>query len=122
MKLARDPETAEWLWGLAGDSGDFDWDVGNRTKNRKHGVEAAEVEQLVRRPYVVEGRIVEPRHDEPRWLALGCNEAGRHLALVFTRRGSRVRPLSCRPMRRKEKQRYEQAIRKQEGDPGTPGA
>jgi len=108
--------------GLAGTTEDVDWDAGNRTKNRKHGVEASEIEQMLAHSYVFEGRIVEPRHDEPRWLALGRNNAGRRLALVFTRREKRLRPISCRPMRRKEEQRYEQAISSEEGDPGTPDA
>jgi uncharacterized DUF497 family protein len=30
--------------------------------------------------------------------------------LVFTRRGDRLRPISCRPMRRTERQVYEEAI------------
>ena len=47
-------------------------------------------------------RIVEPAHDEPRWLLLGETNKGRRLALIFTRRGSKLRPSSCRQMRRNE--------------------
>jgi hypothetical protein len=122
MRLAGDAEAAGWLGGLAGTSEEFDWDAGNRTKSRKHGVDRAEVEQLLRHPFVFEGRIVEPEHDESRWLVLGRTDADRPLALVFTRRGNRLRPISCRPMRKKEKQRYEEAIGNQEDDPRTPGA
>ena len=85
MELAGDAEAARWLTGLAGATEDFEWDTGSRTKNRKHGVAAEEVEQLFRHPYVFEGRIVEPAHEEPRWLVLGRTDAGRFLALVLTR-------------------------------------
>ena len=53
----------------------------------------------------------EPAHGEPRWLVLGEDAAGRRLALVFTRRGNRLRPISCRAMRGKEKALYEKARR-----------
>jgi uncharacterized DUF497 family protein len=56
------------------------------------------------------GRIMEPAHDEDRWLVLGQNAKGRHLALVFTRRGSRLRPISCRSMRRNERTIYEKTL------------
>lgn len=121
MKLAGDVEAARWLSGLAGASEDFEWDAGNRTKNRKHGVEAEEVEQLFRHAYLFGGRIVEPAHEEPRWLVLGRSDAGRLLALVLTRRGDRLRGISCRPMRRKEKQHYEQAVGSEDDDPRSSG-
>jgi uncharacterized DUF497 family protein len=120
MKLAGDAEAARWLSGLAGASEDFEWDAGNRTKHRKDGVEAEEVEQLLRHPYLLGGRIVEPAHAETRWLILGRSDAGRLLALVATRRGDRLRAISCRPMRRKEKHHHEQAVGSEE-DPRSSG-
>ena len=110
MRLADDPEAARWLEDLAGVPEDFDWDKGNRDKNRKHGVEAAAVESLLAGPILFAGRIVEPAHSEPRWLLLGRDRNGRRLALIFTRRGDRLRPVSARPMRRKEREAYEEAI------------
>src|SRR5688572_10216156 len=110
MKLADDPEAARWVEALAGTGEDFEWDSGNRTKNVKHGVSAAEVESLLAAPVLFAGKIVEPAHDEPRWLLLGQTPASRRLALIFTRRGDRLRPITCRPMRRKERQVYEEAI------------
>lgn len=112
MRFADDPEAAAWLDTLEGMSEDFDWDTGNRTKSRKHGVETADVEALLGHAAVLAGRIVEPHHDEPRWLLLGQNDKGRQLALIFTRRGDRLRPISCRPMRRRERQVYAQAIQR----------
>jgi hypothetical protein len=64
MKLVRDPEAAAWLEGLAGETEDFDWDAGNRTKNRKHGVEVEDVEALLGSPILFAGRVVEPTHVE----------------------------------------------------------
>ena len=52
------------------------------------GVEPSEAESLFQRTVFLAGRIVEPAHDEPRWLLLGETDAGRRLALIFTRRGN----------------------------------
>ena len=50
----------------------------------------------------------------------GKDGGGRRLALIFTRRGDRLRPVSARPMRRKEREVYEEAIDDQgEEDQGT---
>lgn len=119
MRLADDPEAARWLEDLAGAPEDFEWDEGNRDKNRKHGVEAQEVESILGGPILFAGRIVEPAHPESRWLLLGQDRGGRRLALIFTRRGDRLRPVSARPMRRKEREIYEEAIGSSEEDEGT---
>lgn len=114
MKLVDDPVVADWLRQLDAGPDDFDWDRGNRTKNRKHGVEQTDVEALFQFPMVFLGRIVEPAHTEDRWLMLGQDIRGRRLALVFTQRGKRLRPVSCRPMRTNERKLYEETI--QESD------
>ena len=111
MKLVDDPETAEWLGQFAGRSENFDWDRGNQTKNRQHGVEHADIETLFRFPLVFVGRITEPTRPETRWLALGQDAESRQLALVFTRRGDKLRPISCRPMRRDERRIYEDTLK-----------
>ena len=56
----------------------------------------------------------------PRWLVLGMTNAGRHLALIFTRRGDTLRPISGRPMRRKEGAAYEEACRQDQAPAGSP--
>ena len=109
IKLVADPTTERWLIGLTGADHDFEWDIGNLTKNRKHGVEPGDIQALVGGEFYFAGRIVEPDHTERRWLALGEDAAGRRLALVFTRRGDRLRPISCRAMRPKERALYEEA-------------
>jgi hypothetical protein len=44
----------------------------------------------------------------------GEDAAGRRLALIFTRRGDRLRPISCRAMRPKERALYEEARRQED--------
>jgi uncharacterized protein len=110
MRFIADREVAAWLDGLEGSREDFDWDAGNRGKNRKHDVEDEDIETILAHPVLLAGRIVQPSHDELRWLVLGRDGRQRSLALIFTRRGRRVRPISCRPMRRTERQVYEEAI------------
>ena len=114
MRLAADPATERWLVGLTGAEQEFEWDVGNLTKNRKHGVEPGDVQAIVSRNFYFAGRIVEPSHPEPRWLALGEDAAGRRLALIFTRRGNRLRGISCRTMHRKERALHEEARRQED--------
>lgn len=72
-------------------------------------------ESLFRRTVFLAGRIVEPAHDEPRWLLLGETDAGRPLALIFTRRGKKLRPITCRAMRRTERRQYDEAKANLEG-------
>ena len=110
MRFDEDPEVAAWLESLESTGENFDRDAGNRTKSRKHGVEAEDVEALLGQPVLLAGRIVQPEHEEPRWLLLGQDAKGRRLALIFTRRADRLRPISCRPMRRTEREVYEKAI------------
>ena len=88
MMLAADPATEGWLIGLTGAAQEFEWDIGNLTKNRKHGVEPGDIHALIGGDFYFAGRIVEP---------------------VFTRRGDRLRPISCRAMRPKERALYEEA-------------
>ena len=116
MKLVPDSSLDAWLAALTGAAEEFDWDAGNRSKGRKHGVEPSEVESLFHRTIFLAGRIVEPAHAEPRWLLLGETDATRRLALIFTRRGKLLRPISCRPMRRNERRLYDEAKANLEGD------
>ncbi len=106
MRLVADPDIAAWL--AAGPA--VEWDAGNSTKSeRKHGFGTGEVESLLSNPMLFAGRIVEPERGEPRYLLLGQTAAGRRAALIFTRRGDRLRPISCRPMRKSEREAYDDA-------------
>ncbi|HEX9050295.1 MAG TPA: BrnT family toxin [Anaeromyxobacter sp.] len=106
MRLTAAPDIAEWL----GTRPRMEWDAGNCTKNQtKHGFSTADVESILDAAVVFAGRIVEPAHDEARYLLLGVTSGGRHATLVFTRRGDKLRPISCRAMRRREKEAYDAA-------------
>lgn len=93
------------------DYDDFDWDIGNATKNlAKHGVSRETVEAFFRRkPLLAE----DPRHSnrERRLLAVGQIEDRRWMLVSFTIRikGGRrlVRPISARYMHVKEVSDYE---------------
>lgn len=111
MKFVRDDEAARWLREFIPDPDNFDWDGGNRTKNMKHGVLCEEVESIFYgQKLLFAGRIVDPPQDEWRGLVLGQSDAGRRLALIFTRRGDKLRPISCRPMGIGERRLYETSI------------
>ena len=106
MRLTDDPGTRAWLEGEP----KLEWDAGNLEKNQKHDVAPGDIEALMAVRPVFVGRIVEPAHDEPRWLILGRDLRGRGLALIFTRRGDALRPIRLsRPMRENERRLYEQA-------------
>jgi uncharacterized DUF497 family protein len=95
----------EFLAGLEG----FEWDAGKSDKNwRNHDVRQAETEQvLLNRPVVFAADLKHSR-SEARFFTLGRTESGRHLAIVFTTRGKRVRVISARPMSRAERRVYGQ--------------
>src|SRR5256885_16954446 len=67
---------------------------------------AAPAHRLPRRPY---------RRTRARRTAMAAARAGRRLALIFTRRGTKLRPISCRPMRRNERRLYDEAKAAPEG-------
>ena len=87
----------------------FEWDAGNSEKNwRGHQVRQAEAEQvLLNRPVVLAADLKHSRA-EARFHALGRNDNGRYLAIVFTTRGNRIRVISARPMSRAERRAYGQ--------------
>ena len=88
----------------------FDWDAANRAKCQKHGVSAAEVEDLFSRPVLIIPDVTHSRGEE-RLRAIGKTATGRSVFLVFTirtRGGKRfIRPLSARFMHGKEIEHYE---------------
>lgn len=85
----------------------FEWDGGNRSHVQRHGVSIAEVEAAI-----ATGAIgPDWRHSskEARFVARGVTSKGAHVFVVFTLRGSLVRPISARPMHRKEVEKHEKA-------------
>jgi uncharacterized DUF497 family protein len=111
VKFVRDDKAAQWLREFAPDSETFDWDAGNMTKNLKHGVSREEIESIFySQKLIFAGHIIDPPDNEWRGLILGRSDGGRLLALIFTRRGDKLRPISCRPMRTGERRFYETSI------------
>jgi uncharacterized DUF497 family protein len=104
----------EFLAGLES----FEWDAGNSDKNwRNHRVRQAEAEQVLLNRPVLFAADLEHSRAEARFFTLGGTDAGRHLTVVFTTRGSRVRIISARPMSRAERRVYGQAEAKSRTDP-----
>lgn len=110
MQLQPDPELANYLEkkGISQDL--FQWDLGNTTKNQKHGVKPQEVEELFCRSFVLGGKILKPLNAEDRWILFGQTLKGRYLSLIFTLRQGLIRPISCRPMRKEERKIYEEVL------------
>jgi uncharacterized DUF497 family protein len=89
----------------------FEWDTGNARKNEKHGVTAAEAEQVFfNQPLLLLGDMKHSQ-DEARYHALGHTHDGRLLHVTFTLRGEEtlIRVISARDRHRKERAIYEQA-------------
>ena len=89
----------------------FDWDKGNARKNEKHGVSAAEIEQVFLNTPLLLAPDVKHSQKEARLHALGRTDQHRWLHITFTERcnGELIRPISARPMNRKERAIYEKA-------------
>ncbi len=87
----------------------FQWDEANWRKSElKHGVAAAEAEEVLLNDPVCQIDERHARHEQ-RYLALGVTNGRRHLLVAFTVRRSVVRLISARPMSRRERVAYEEA-------------
>lgn len=86
----------------------FEWDDGNRHKNRlKHNVSAEECEEVFfNEPLII---LDDHKHSEKeqRYAAYGVTNDGRKLMVYFTVREIKYRVISARDMHRKERQFYE---------------
>jgi len=88
----------------------FEWDAGNAEKNWvTHQVSQAECEQpFFNRPVLVAPDLTHSA-GEARFALLGVSNAGRHLAMVFTVRGTQVRVISARDIGPRGRRVYERA-------------
>lgn len=84
----------------------FQWDDGNWPKCAKHGVSKEEIEFIFRNTPSV---MMDPYPFEKRMRAIGRNELGRYIFVVFSLRDKKIRPISARYMYIKEIEHYEQA-------------
>ena len=87
----------------------FLWDKGNLDKNLiKHKVTIAEAEELfMNEPFTVAIDEVHSSQEEKRFQALGKTKANRKLFTAFTIRDNKIRIISVRDMKRKEREVYE---------------
>jgi uncharacterized DUF497 family protein len=89
----------------------FDWDPANWSKSeRKHGVAAAEAEEVLLRDPLCQVDVA-ISDTEQRFVALGTTNDGRRLFVSFAVRRNRVRVISARPMSRKERAIHEKATK-----------
>ena len=89
----------------------FDWDKENIGKNWvKHKVTNKESEEVFLDPKVIISEDTKHSQTEKRWLILGKTKNDKYLALIFTKRDSKVRIISARVMNKKEKRLYEKEI------------
>jgi uncharacterized DUF497 family protein len=99
---------------MAMDFSGFDWDHGNRTKCRKHGVSTETIEALFRGGVII---LPDEAHSqiERRFKAIGRTDEGRMIFAVFTfrrREGALlIRPISARYMHKKEIEHYEKSAK-----------
>ena len=88
---------------------EFDWDAGNISKNKKHGVEYWECEEVFFDQKKVQSKDMIHSGDEERFIVLGKTKKERLLCLVFTIRSGKVRIISARDINKKEVYLYEKA-------------
>ena len=92
----------------------FEWDEGNRQKCQKHGVSIIEIEHVLTHAETLITPDPKNLRSEPRLLAIGRTQDGRHTFVVFAPRqratGTRLRPISARYMHMREIRKYEQEI------------
>ena len=85
----------------------FEWDEGNSTKNwKKHRVSDGECEQIFFNRPLVAAPDDQHSEEEERIHVLGQTDAGRELSLVCTLRTKRIRVISARDMKKKEREVY----------------
>ena len=112
MKVEQDKGIEVWLAEVW--EGELEWDDGNKHKTAKHDVSPEQMDTITENEIVFLGRIIEPEgisFEENRYILLGVILDGRAFALICTIRKEKVRPISCRRMRKTEKGIYDKAKR-----------
>lgn len=87
----------------------FEWDIGNKGKNLKHGVADEECEEVFFDPRKRVLKDVLHSRAEDRYLLIGATKQERLLFVVFTLRNSTVRIISARDLHKRERKLYEKA-------------
>ncbi len=87
---------------------DFEWDERKADYNlQKHGVSFQEAATVFYDPIAI--TFADPDHsdDEDRFIVIGTSAKGRLLMVAHTDRGNRIRIISARTLRPKERRLYE---------------
>ena len=87
---------------------EFEWDMGNIDKNKKHGVEDKEAEEvfLDERKKTFKDKL--HSDGEERFRVVGKTKKGRLLFVAFTKRKNKIRIISARDINKKEVYLYEE--------------
>lgn len=88
---------------------EFEWDRGNAGKNKKHGVEDSESEEVFFDEYKTMLQDVLHSYGEERFILLGKTKRARLLFIVFTRRDKKIRIISARDVNKNEVHLYGKA-------------
>ena len=88
----------------------FEWDEGNIHKNeKKHGLKWTSIEEVFFNEPLLIVEDFKHSSDECRCVALGQNNFGDLVTVIFTIRSRQIRVISARAMSRKERIIYERA-------------
>jgi uncharacterized DUF497 family protein len=91
----------------------FDWDEANSTKNwLKHKVSKIECEQVFFNSQLIIADDNKHSESENRFFLLGRTDMDRKLFVVFTLRNKLIRIISARNMHKKERELYDEEIKK----------
>lgn len=109
MQIVENLEIDLWLdevWDCS-----LDWDLSNIYKLDKHKLTVEDVEALLDGQFLYHGEILPPAgmdfsHGEQRYLLSGHIPDGRYFSLVFTTRGTMMRPITCRRIWNKQRKEY----------------
>lgn len=87
----------------------FQWDTGNFDKNlHKHNVTIQEAEEVfLNEPFVTADDTRHSTGNEQRFYGLGRTKTHRYLFVAFTIRDKKIRVISIRDMKKKERVIYE---------------
>ena len=89
----------------------FEFDPDKATVNvRKHGVSFADAEGVFLDSLAIHRDDADGDYDEERYVALGMNNIGQLLVVVYTLRDDNVRLISARRATRRERKQYESGI------------
>ena len=88
---------------------EFEWDQSKASTNlRKHGVDFADAVTVLYDDCAV--TVSDDELDEQRYVTIGMDALGRVLVVIYTLRAERIRIISTRRSRRRERAAYMQGI------------